>query len=152
MKNALTISIITLLAISTISWMPLAQNSDPVTRFAFKSKQEEKLKLNNGKRWKANPETTTGVNNMINKIELFSTSKNVKKVNDYNNLSKEMRVEMNGIFDKCTMKGLAHDNLHTFLIPIFGQLKSLESDNLKTCEEGLNALDEQLEKYADYFE
>ncbi len=111
--------------------------------------QEGQLKLNNGKRWKANIETSNGVNGMIKLMESFTASKNPK---DYNKLSKELRAEMNTIFDKCSMKGEAHDNLHAFLVPIFGYLKELNSDEIDTCNNGFNSMDKQLKLYKDYFE
>jgi len=152
MKNILTISMVTLFAASTVSWIPTTQNLVSENSFVKQNEQEENLKLNNGKRWKANAETTTGVNNMIKKMEGFSSSKNVKTLENYNDLAKELRLEMNGIFDKCTMKGESHNNLHAFLVPIFGYLKELESEELKSCKNGYASLDLQLEKYSKYFE
>jgi len=145
--SAISLATITLSA-GNLSALTISSNSIVIEQ----KEQENELKLNKGKRWKANTETTTGVSNMINQMETFSSSKNVKNVTHYNNLAAELRKEMTTIFDKCSMKGDAHNNLHAFLVPIFGYLKELESDDLETCQKAQNSLDLQLKKYAQFFE
>jgi len=152
MIKTIITSTLSLLLFIAIPWNITSNIIQGNPIFNNQNDQEEQLKLNNGKRWKANPETTTGVNNMIKKMEVFSSSKNVKTQKNYNELSKGLRAEMNLIFDNCSMKGKAHDNLHTFLVPIFGYLKQLEGSELNNCKNGFTELNQQLKKYAIYFE
>lgn len=58
--------------------------------------------------------------------------------------------EFKTIFDKCTMTGEAHNQLHNFLIPVQIQLDSLKSDTASV--KNLEALQHYLETYPQYFE
>ena len=69
------------------------------------------LSLDNGKLWLANQETTIGVNNMI---ELMSTFTEKDSVESYGKLTEQLKSEFTTIFEKCTMKGEAHNQLHNF--------------------------------------
>lgn len=111
--------------------------------------RENELTLNNGKLWQANPETTEGVNKMIDIIHEFSNTKNVEA---YSVLSEELKTEFGLIFKRCTMKGEAHNQLHNFLIPINAQFKNLESENLEQCQKAYQELKKHLSIYSNFFE
>jgi len=74
----------------------------------------QQMKLNEGKRWDANPETTQG----IEKLQEILTNDKSQSIEDFQDLEKRLSDEIVIIFDKCTMKGESHDNLHTFLLPL----------------------------------
>lgn len=110
--------------------------------------EHEGLQLNNGERWEANQETTAGVENMSKLLSSFTEKDNVQA---YKKLTEDMNTEFSMIFEKCTMTGDAHVQLHNFLIPIKGQLETLESTNLEECKESFAALSEHLKEYKKYF-
>ena len=55
--------------------------------------------LNNGARWKANPETTTGIDNMIKLMDSFTQTENSSS---FIELESNLSNEFNLIFKNCT--------------------------------------------------
>lgn len=109
----------------------------------------ESLSLNNGERWMANAETTEGVNNMILLMDSFSDTESVAA---YAELSKELKNEFQLIFEKCTMTGESHNQLHHFLVPIKGWMKQMNSTELDSCKKSYSALKSHLKEYQKFFE
>ena len=107
------------------------------------------LSLDNGNRWKANIETTQGVNNLIHIMGSFEESDTVET---YNNIGDSLMSGFKMIFKKCTMEGDAHNQLHDFLFPMKKMFKKLESDDIKICKQGVADLNKHLPLYAEYFE
>ena len=104
-----------------------------------------KVQLDNGKKWKANPETIKGINNMSSLVQNGITGKvEVEKVYD------SLQVEFKTIFAKCTMKGESHNQLHNFLIPIKGQLEKLKAESKDA--EILKEMQGYLLTFENYFE
>lgn len=103
------------------------------------------LKLNNGEKWEANVETTTGVNNMIGIVETGIADQTPPPA-----LVPQLNKEMETIFAKCTMKGESHDQLHNFLVPLQGMIK--KADNDQAGVEDLKTIHNHLAVYAQYFE
>ena len=112
-------------------------------------KKDEVLKLNDGKLWAANKETTDGVDNMIALMNSFSEKENVAS---YAQLTENLTSEFTTIFQKCTMKGEAHNQLHNFLIPIKDIFPELSSTNVGTCKDAFTRLNTHLKVYKNYFE
>lgn len=109
-----------------------------------KPKQEKTLQLNNGEKWPANPETTTGISRML---DLISDS----KIN-HTEMGESLNIEMKIIFNKCTMKGEAHDQLHLYLIPLvkmFRNLKEEKENNQVLIRQ--NEIKTYLNTYSIYF-
>ena len=107
------------------------------------------LSLDEGKLWKANIETTVGVQNMIELMKNFNEKENVTS---YGKLTENLKQEIAMIFEKCTMKGESHNQLHNFLIPIKDLFKGLSSEDINTCKESFNKLNTHLVVYKSYFE
>jgi len=107
------------------------------------------LSLNEGKLWKANVETTVGVKNMIDLLKNFKEKDNLAS---YGKLTESLKQEFAMIFEKCTMKGEAHNQLHNFLIPIKDLFKGLASEDINTCKESFNKLNTHLVVYKSFFE
>jgi hypothetical protein len=63
-----------------------------------------------------------------------------------------MHETMKTIFAQCTMTGDAHNELHDFLYPMLGDINKLQGEDLDTAKESLAALNNQLDRYLDYFE
>ena len=82
------------------------------------------VQLNDGIKWKANTETITGINNMTALVE-----KGIAGNLDATKLYDLLQMEFKTIFDKCTMTGESHNQLHNFLIPIKGNLDKLKAGN-----------------------
>ncbi|PHS54049.1 MAG: hypothetical protein COB01_02585 [Lutibacter sp.] len=107
------------------------------------------LSLDQGKFWKANKETTDGVQNMI---ELMKNFNEKEHIDSYEKLTERLKQEFTMIFEKCTMKGEAHNQLHNFLIPIKDLFGELSSKDLNKCKESFNKLNMHLAVYKGYFE
>lgn len=107
------------------------------------------LSLDDGKLWKANQETTIGVQNMIDLMKNFNEKENK---DSYGKLTERLKQEFAMIFEKCTMKGEAHNQLHNFLIPIKDLFGELSSKDLNKCKESFNKLNLHLAVYKGYFE
>jgi hypothetical protein len=104
-----------------------------------------KVQLDNGKKWKANTETITGISNMASLVQNGIAGKmEAVKLND------SLQIEFKTIFDKCTMTGESHNQLHNFLIPLKGQLEKLKAGN--TYAVTLKEMQEYLLTFKNYFE
>ncbi|MBQ0767700.1 MAG: hypothetical protein KBT58_00300 [Bizionia sp.] len=106
------------------------------------------LQLNNGERWEANIETTDGVKKMITLMDDFVLTEDTAA---YAGLAEYLKQEFAVIFEKCTMKGEAHNQLHHFLIPINNEFDKLSSSNVETCKASFNRLNDHLKIYPLYF-
>ena len=105
--------------------------------------------LDNGKLWQANPETTTGINNLKNRLQAFTDIENVAA---YATLKEGLEADFTELFQKCTMKGEAHNQLHNYLFPFIDLFDDLESADLETCKKSFTGLTIRLEEYFEYFE
>ena len=103
------------------------------------------VSLDNGKKWKANAETTEGVQKMQS-ITKSAIAENKANADVLPSLQQEFKT----IFEKCTMKGEAHNQLHNFLIPVKAQLDSLKSQT--ASQKNLQVLEQHLATYPQYFE
>lgn len=108
------------------------------------------VQLDNGKRWKANPETTSGI------AEMQAILANYEGRADGLEARKAMRGELESafqnIFKQCTMKGEAHDQLHNYLLPMKGLFEKIESQAPDDSEQAFGQLKKHLEEYQTYFE
>ena len=109
----------------------------------------EGVSLDNTKLWQANLETTEGIKRMQNIMYSFS-DKDGKT--SYALLKEDLEAEFTNIFQKCTMKGEPHIQLHNYLKPMIGIFEGLESSDLKTCKTNFKAMENHLAGYANYFE
>lgn len=105
------------------------------------SEDKNKLKLNGNEKWQANPETTEGINNMIALIDNF----NANDQQNFAELESNLHTEFKLIFERCTMTGEAHDQLHNYLIPLKSQLENSSEQNVSEIRSYLNT-------YFDYFQ
>ena len=108
--------------------------------------QAQTVRLDNGARWKANPETTAGIESMQLQRANFSGDDAAVSA-----LAAGLQQSFQEIFDKCTMTGASHEQLHNYLMPLNVHLKELAE-----CTTGCNAhvdhIEEYLHTYANYFE
>ncbi len=108
------------------------------------------VNLNNGMKWKANAETTQGIEDMKNEISKFDKS-NVTPIS-LKELSIALNSDYQNVFAKCTMTGDAHTNLHHYLLPINGMLKEIENSEPQNGLLVIAKLEEHLNSYSIYFE
>jgi len=106
------------------------------------------LSLNNGDKWIANKETTHGVNSIIDLMDSFSDKDDVSA---YQELAKGVKAKFLMIFNKCTMTGESHNQLHTFLYPIKDSLSDLSSGDIETCKTSFDKLRTHLDEYDKFF-
>lgn len=98
--------------------------------------------LDHGKRWKANPETTSGIAAMAGLLHAYDPA-----TGDPDALKASLEKELGLIFERCTMTGEAHEQLHHYLAPIHAQLSGFTA-----TEEQRKAMAGHLAAYASYFE
>lgn len=103
------------------------------------------VQLDNGKKWVANVETTEGVQKMIVLVDTYLTNKST----DSKGLQENLKKEFTTIFEKCTMKGESHNQLHNFLLPLKDRLDKL-ADHADA--ETLGELKTYLSTYSNYFQ
>jgi hypothetical protein len=97
--------------------------------------------LNNGQRWQANPETTTGIANMVGILKAYDPANG-----DPAALKAALEEEFGLIFERCTMEGEAHEQLHNYLLPIHHQLRDFAATEAQRA-----ALGAHLATYGNYF-
>jgi len=122
-----------------------------ITLLIFSCVQHEvgTVTLNNGSKWKANPETTAGIGNMIQLMNSFTQTDNSKSFID---LESKLSDEFDLIFKNCTMKGEAHNQLHNYLFPLKELFEGLKSNDLNSQKENFDKLNSYLTSYSNYFE
>lgn len=105
------------------------------------------LKLNNNSKWQANIETTEGVKEMQNLVSTFIKEDS----NDYLTLKEQLETKFAYIFEKCTMKGESHDQLHNYLYPMKTLFENLAKDP-NTAQQAVVDLQHHIPVYFQYFE
>jgi len=108
------------------------------------------VQLDNGKRWQANPETTSGIADMqaiLVKYEGETVDSEHRKA-----LRKELESAFQGIFKQCTMTGPSHDQLHNYLLPMKALFEKIDSDTAGESEQAKEQLKQHLFNYKTYFE
>lgn len=118
-------------------------------RKAFGNDWMQEIKMNNGVKWTANPETNEGVVRMQSVL----TTSNPKELKDYHMVANVLNDEKNFVVKECTMKGPSHDNLHVWLHPLIEKIDALKE--VKTLEEAQDiykSIEENVNAYDYYFE
>ncbi len=110
---------------------------------------EAMVHLNEGQKWEANAETTEGIENMTTIVSQFNASEGEK---DYAELKTSLESEFQMIFQKCTMTGEAHEQLHNYLLPMKYMFAALDSEDQGLKEEKASELQAHLAEYSNYFE
>ena len=106
------------------------------------------ISLDKDTKWKANIETTRGINAMQNLIE----ENNLITLENYHQLANKLNNEKNMVIKECSMKGPSHDNLHIFLLPLIEKIDYLLTTT--SIEEGSKitaSITENLNLYQNYF-
>ena len=110
----------------------------------------EPVQLDNGKRWQANPETTSGIAEMQAILGRYE-GQAADAAKRYA-LRQELEAAFQNIFKQCTMKGEAHNQLHNYLVPMNPLFEKIDGADTGESEAAMRQLKEHLAKYASYFE
>ena len=106
------------------------------------------IQLDDGSKWKANIETTEGIQAMSTRLaEDESIS-----IKHYKKLASDLNELKNNIIKECTMEGESHDNLHVFLVPLVNKIEALGEVN--SVHEGAlitKDINEHIKVYYNYF-
>ncbi len=153
MKIKYQVLIILTLFVLTVACENSKKNSqESITKTESKeatNKSENKVNLDNGKRWIANQETTEGINSMIQLMDSLTDQENASS---YKTLADSLNSEFKIILKKCTMKGEAHNQLHNYLFPMKETFRKLSSSDLNECRSAFDDLNAHLSVYKEYFE
>ncbi len=150
------ISVITIL-IFTTSCKDNVENKDtsPKVEESTETKQPEEhhhetgvVQLNDGKKWEANLETTDGIKKMQEIMTAFTDKESPKA---YISLKENLETEFTTIFEKCTMKGESHNQLHNYLKPMLGLFDGLITDDINTRKKSFETINKHLSHYSNYF-
>lgn len=106
---------------------------------------QNKVLLDSGKKWKANPETITGIDNMLTLVQAGIDNKK-----EIATLYEPLQFEFKTIFEKCTMTGESHNQLHNYLLPLKDDLEKFKKGNITA--ERLKEMQEYLQTFKNYFE
>jgi hypothetical protein len=111
------------------------------------SEIKEELRLNDGKKWIANKETIEGIENMSLSIDKFNKNEMIS-----DSLLSSLLRNFNYIFDKCTMKGVAHDQLHLYMIPLKDFIQKIKNSEAEHIPHHLEEMSKHLQNFSNYFE
>jgi len=112
------------------------------------SSDGNQILLDNGNRWKVNPEMIPHL--QASEQALKSYQKN--NGSDYKQLAAEMKEHNDQLISSCTMKGESHEQLHHWLHPHLKLVKALsEAENEETAEGIIRKLEASFEEYHNYF-
>jgi len=106
------------------------------------------LQLNNGAKWEANAETTQGITNMIKLVSEFPATPSDQ---DYTNLQDKLVSELNLIFQRCTMTGDSHEQLHNYLLPLKNKIEDLDQSTQQESGKVVEQIRTRLAQYDQYF-
>ena len=111
--------------------------------------EETKLVLDNGQKWIANPETTASIQEMILLMNEFEKTEDFL---DYHLLEEKLEIKFKYIFEKCTMEGESHEQLHNYMLPMKKLLTGLTNEDISICESSYDELNIHLSEYKEFFE
>ena len=97
----------------------------------------------------ANPETTQSIDTML---LLITPADDYSDTMAYSDLEARLQNEYSRIFKRCTMKGEAHNQLHSYLMLLKTKIVEMGTGSLEKRKGALHDLKVHLELYADYFQ
>lgn len=107
------------------------------------------IELNQGKKWKVNPEMKPHIEKGNTILQDYISNKNT----DYKTLAENLKAQNDQLIKSCTMKGESHNQLHKWLHPHIELIKKLkESKNGEEANDVINELKNSFATYHQYFE
>lgn len=112
----------------------------------------EKLELNNGVRWKADPATQNNVARLKNIVK-NAGSKKTWSLKDHQAIAKALQAGVARMMKECRLKGPDHVALHHWLEPLMAKINQLStSTRAGMTEKSLHAVKAQLDLFDQYFQ
>ena len=121
---------------------------EPKIEETVHTSEGDEVDLDNGKLWVANKDTTIGIDKMKSRLNSFTDSENVAA---YQILKEGLETDFTELFQKCTMKGEAHNQLHNYLLPMIDIFDGIGSSDLATCKKNFQDLKNHLKSYTSFF-
>ncbi|GAB1446914.1 MAG: hypothetical protein KF860_14635 [Cyclobacteriaceae bacterium] len=103
------------------------------------------VQLDNGNKWMANIETTQGIQNMAQMVDVALAD----PASSAAPLKENLLLEFTDILNKCTMTGESHEQLHNYLLPLKDQIENLDETDKNAA---LGEIKSYLSTYKNYFE
>ena len=113
---------------------------------------EGEVQLNNGEKWTANAETTAGVAHMQEQLTAFRALNLPEDTATFSALGRGLNTTFKAIFEQCTMTGAAHEELHDYLVPIKGYIKSINGSDLDAAKKATDDLEKHLGQFREFFQ
>lgn len=103
--------------------------------------------MNDGEQWQADASTNEGIADM----KAIMAKYHGGELESIDTLNSRLQAKFQEIFDKCSMEGEAHDQLHNYLLPMKDIFSKLETCERTECDQLTNKLGEHLASYQTYF-
>ncbi len=100
-------------------------------------------------KWKANPETTNGIEAMMTAVGSFTRADADTRCDK---MKRVLQMSFSSILQRCTMTGEAHDALHNYLEPLKEKIDRISTTDSDQCFETVKDISEYLARYYDEFE
>jgi hypothetical protein len=111
--------------------------------------QTEPLVLNNGKKWKVDDHMMVFIQDMEQDIKSFS----LNDLKDYQLLADGLHKNINLLTTNCTMSGMAHDELHKWLVPYITEVNALsEAENETEACNAYVKIQDSFKTFNQYFQ
>lgn len=109
---------------------------------------KNQIALNNGERWKVNPEMKPHLEAAEKRLIAYRDNTET----DYRTLAVELKSINELLISSCTMKGESHDQLHLWLHPHLQLVKALsEAKSQQEADSIITKLEASFETYHKYF-
>ena len=107
------------------------------------------LQLNDGKKWKVNPEMKPQLRKASDLLSDFVLQQNT----NYRQLAEALQAQNNALIQSCTMEGKSHDELNKWLHPHLELVHQLaKASDHKEASQLLSLLKRSFDTYHTYFE
>lgn len=148
--NKLKITTIVLSAFFLFSCNDKAKNETTESNQATETvihnhSDDEAIQLDGDKKWKVDDNMMAHIRNMEKDIASFDNS----KPENYQVLADNLKENLNLLTSNCTMKGLAHDELHKWLLPYLDLVDEFSKD--KSVEQ-FTEIQKSFTTFNQYFE
>jgi hypothetical protein len=116
---------------------------------AVDSTDASAIALNDGAKWKVNPEMTPHIEAAAQKVADYLSNEDA----DHKTLATALETHNMDLIKSCTMKGKSHDELHKWLYPHIELIKQLkEAENEEAAKKIIDQIDASFQTYATHFQ
>jgi hypothetical protein len=113
------------------------------------SADDVNITLNDGEKWKVNPEMMKHVEAMEKDIQSF----NGHSLEEYKTLAKKTNDHISELTSSCTMTGRSHEELHKWLHPFMELSEQFgNSESVASAAQHYETIKKQMEVFHQYFE